>query len=71
MSKFLTDTRKQIGMVVFSCYYNNEFHIKNASLWNKVNTVQDFCELEKEIEEKYKNKSSCYGNFSIINIIYF
>ena len=71
MSKFLSDTRKPIGMVVFSCRYNNELCIENTSLWNKVKTVQDFCELEKEIEEKYKNTSSCYDDFNIINIIYF
>ncbi|MBQ7404165.1 MAG: hypothetical protein IJW05_12100 [Lentisphaeria bacterium] len=71
MSKFLTDTRNPIGMVVFSFHSGNEFRIENASLWNKVNTVEDFCELEEDIEAKYKNKSSSYHDFNIINIIYF
>ena len=71
MSKFLVDTRKPIGMVVFSVHFGNELRIENASLWDKVNTVDDFCELEKELEAKYKNRSDAYRNFNIINIIYF
>lgn len=70
MSKFLVETRKPIGVAVYTYYFDDDLKFRSINILDSVTTPDDFLTLKKEIEEIYSNDARC-KNFTIINIIYF
>ena len=71
MNKFLATEEKEVGVVIYKVTYASETSfIDRKTLVNRLNSSEDFNQLEQELDQLYTCCADS-ARIDILNIIYF
>ena len=71
MNKFLATEEKEVGVVIYKVTYGSEgSYTHRKTIVNRLNSSEDFNQLERELDTLYSCCSSS-ARIDILNIIYF